>query len=151
MDSHSTADNTTVVGAGPSSAVNRKDLSHHQDDFSKSQSSSQPDKRAANDFVRTVDYTMEGRQFFVPVGHDGLIGALQKLDRELKDVSENFYLTYSASIERLLAVWKEQNPLQEKSDRLDREGGRSWYFRYHQPRWPAENLDQAWAVSRIPP
>ena len=96
MDSLSIADNTTVV-AGPSSAANRRDLSHHQDDFSKFQSS-QPDKRAANNFVRTVDYTLEGRQFFVPVGNDGLIGALQTLDRELQNVSWGFHLEYFISI-----------------------------------------------------
>lgn len=85
MDSLSIADNTTVV-AGPSSVVDRKDISHYQSDSSKSQPS-QHHKRAANDFVRAVDYTMENRQFFVPVGHDGLISALQKLDQELQNVS----------------------------------------------------------------
>lgn len=88
--SRSIADNTTVVG-GPSSVVNGKDLSHHQYDFLKSDpaessNSQRPEKRATNDFGRTVDYTMEDRQFFCPIGHDGLIGALQKLDRQLQNV-----------------------------------------------------------------
>jgi hypothetical protein len=94
MDTTSITDNTTVV-AGPSSTVNRKDLSHHQYDFLKpepekepsSNSIQGPEKKNRNDFGRAEDVTMANRQFFVTIGHDGLIGALQKLDRELQNVS----------------------------------------------------------------
>jgi hypothetical protein len=91
MDATSIADNTTIV-AGPSSIVNRKDLSHHQHDFMKpekatSSSTQGPDMKTTHDFGRTADFSMADRQFFVTIGHDGLIGALQKLDRELQNVS----------------------------------------------------------------
>ena len=93
MDATSIADNTTVV-AGPSSNVNPKDLSHHQYDFLKpektpSSSTQGPDKKTTNDFGKAADLTMANRQFFVTIGHDGLIGALQKLDRELQNVSNS--------------------------------------------------------------
>lgn len=89
MDTTSIAENTTVVG--PPSTVNRKDLSHHQNDFSKigpgaSSNSHVGIKRAANDFVRAPDFALEERQFFVPIVADGLIGALQKLDQQLQTV-----------------------------------------------------------------
>jgi hypothetical protein len=89
MDATSITDNTTVV-AGPSSAVNRKDLSHHQYDFVKpgtSSSTQAPDKQTQGEFGRASDFSLADRQFFVTIGHDGLIGALQKLDKELKNVS----------------------------------------------------------------
>jgi hypothetical protein len=44
-------------------------------------------KGKASTFV-TTDYTLEDRPFFVPIGQDGLVAALQKLDRELKEVSD---------------------------------------------------------------
>jgi hypothetical protein len=90
MDATSIADNTTVV-AGPSSAVNRKDLVHHQYDFLKpentSSSSAQgPEKKPQHDFGTAEGLAVADRQFFVTIGHDGLIGALQKLDTELQNV-----------------------------------------------------------------
>jgi len=91
MDATSIADNTTVV-AGPSSAVNRKDLVHHQYDFLKPENTSSfgaqgPEKKTQHDFGRTEELAVAERQFFVTIGHGGLIGALQRLDRELQDVS----------------------------------------------------------------
>ncbi len=38
-----------------------------------------------DDFI-TVDYTFEERPFFVPIGKDGILGALQKLDTQLRNV-----------------------------------------------------------------
>jgi regulator of protease activity HflC (stomatin/prohibitin superfamily) len=92
MDATSIADNTTVVG-GPSSTVNRKELSHHQYDFSKPSSNGVPENRAPNDFVRAPDFTMQDRQFFVTIAADGLIGALQKLDKQLKASGRNKILS----------------------------------------------------------
>jgi hypothetical protein len=90
MDATSIADNTTVV-AGPSSAVNRKDLVHHQYDFLKPENTSsfgaQAEKKPQHDFGRAEGLAVADRQFFVTIGHDGLISALQKLDRELQNVS----------------------------------------------------------------
>jgi len=43
------------------------------------------DKSRLNEFT-TVDYTIEERPFFIPIGKDGVIGALEKLDRQLREV-----------------------------------------------------------------
>ncbi len=45
---------------------------------------------SAANFATAVDYMEEERPFFVKIGKDGLIGALQKLDRQLRNVSEPF-------------------------------------------------------------
>lgn len=47
------------------------------------------DRKIGNDFVATVDYTVEERPFFVPIGKDGVIAALEKLDQQLLKVTEN--------------------------------------------------------------
>ena len=39
-----------------------------------------------NDFI-TLDYTIEERPFFIPIGSDGVIGALTKLDNQLQQVT----------------------------------------------------------------
>jgi hypothetical protein len=47
------------------------------------------DKKAklpVNDFVRAADYMLDEREFFVSIGKDGLIAALQKLDKQLENV-----------------------------------------------------------------
>lgn len=42
--------------------------------------------KSTNDFVATTDYTLEERSFFVPIGKNGLISALEKLDQQLIQV-----------------------------------------------------------------
>ena len=39
-----------------------------------------------NDFI-TLDYTIEERPFFIPIGPEGVIGALTKLDNQLQQVT----------------------------------------------------------------
>lgn len=101
MDTTSTADNTTVV-AGPSSAVNHKEHIYERSESTKQEkdipysTGLASEKPIPNDFVRAADYSMEDRQFFVIIGHDGLIGALQKLDAQLQQV--RLYLIHSAII-----------------------------------------------------
>jgi regulator of protease activity HflC (stomatin/prohibitin superfamily) len=41
----------------------------------------------------TVDYTVEERPFFVPIGKDGVIAALEKLDRQLQDAGRTRLLS----------------------------------------------------------
>ena len=38
-----------------------------------------------NDFI-TLDYAIEERPFFIPIGSEGVIGALSKLDNQLQQV-----------------------------------------------------------------
>lgn len=83
MDSRSVGDATTVVG-GPSSVAGGPEFFDHGKHGS---SSKKPVPRSAQPtFVQTVDYLEEERPFFVKIGKDGLIAALQKLDRQLKNV-----------------------------------------------------------------
>jgi hypothetical protein len=41
--------------------------------------------KSQNDFI-TLDYGIEERPFLIPIGSDGVIGALSKLDDQLKQV-----------------------------------------------------------------
>jgi hypothetical protein len=150
MDATSIADNTTVV-AGPSSNVNRKDLSHHQYDFLNPDNGlpTAPDRKVPNDFGKTDDVHLADRQFFVTIGPDGLIGALQKLDRQLQTVS-NLRINYMS--QRMLNICSLAEIIfyQRRHDyflisyfcieietrflvsyRLDRKGGCSRQIRYY--------------------
>jgi len=91
MDTLSLEENTTVVGGGLSVAnrADLKDRSHsHEEFFHKSNYSSGrlKGKDVVNNFVRPTDYLAEERPFFVVIGKAGVIAALEKLDRELRDV-----------------------------------------------------------------
>lgn len=74
-------DANTVVG--DTSYLKRADDTDH----------STKDKRLAhgksrsnhNDFI-TLDYTIDERPFFIPIGPDGVIEALNKLDKQLLQV-----------------------------------------------------------------
>jgi hypothetical protein len=84
MDTFSVEENTTVVG-GHSTDPN-------EDPFSKltypgtSANRKHKGKSALNDFVRATDYMTEERPFFVNIDKNGLIAALQKLDKQLQNV-----------------------------------------------------------------
>ncbi|CAL1698843.1 unnamed protein product [Somion occarium] len=93
MDARSVGDATTVVG-GPSS-VRGPDSNSYEN----GKSGNNPKKAAfsvppaSSTFVQTVDYLEEERPFFVKIGKDGLIAALQKLDRQLKNSGRNHILS----------------------------------------------------------
>lgn len=79
------ADGSTVVG----------DDSRDQQDFLKSKPKVNddllpnpllPKKRVGHPFVNSIETELEERPFFVRIGKDGLIAALQKLDRQLAEV-----------------------------------------------------------------
>lgn len=57
-------------------------------------SSSGP-SRVGKPFVNSIESGLEERPFFVRIGKDGLIAALQKLDQQLADVcvQKNSYIT----------------------------------------------------------
>jgi hypothetical protein len=76
----SIADHTTVVG-------DRDFGSKIERDFGSKNSQTPSPSKAAGGFLHTADYTLEERPFFVPIGKDGLIGALQRLDQQLIAVS----------------------------------------------------------------
>ncbi|EMD35680.1 hypothetical protein CERSUDRAFT_85643 [Gelatoporia subvermispora B] len=96
MDSSSVGDNTTVVGGG---SVAPKDLSldQHDDYLRKPSANGKPSHGlqpvAEGTFLRTEDYTLGNRPFFVNIGKDGLIAALQKLDTQLKNAGMTHILS----------------------------------------------------------
>lgn len=46
-------------------------------------------KDKVDDFVATMDYTLEERPFFIRIGKDGIVAALEKLDVQLLAVRES--------------------------------------------------------------
>ena len=50
------------------------------------ETSKEPRPPKQNNFVDNVDYALKERAFFVPIGKDGVIAALEKLDRQLTQV-----------------------------------------------------------------
>lgn len=78
----SIGDNTTVVGERDAFKRERKEYSKDRNYPSSGPSHAPADKA----FLHTVDYTLEERPFFVPIGKGGLIAALQRLDKQLIEV-----------------------------------------------------------------
>ena len=82
----SVGDATTVVDG--SASVPPHFNSHHG---AKAHFGDEPQKKprrefSSANFATAVDYMEEERPFFVKIGKDGLIAALQKLDRQLRNV-----------------------------------------------------------------
>ncbi|KAF5365772.1 hypothetical protein D9758_003153 [Tetrapyrgos nigripes] len=81
-------DSSTVVGdrtvVEDRDATFRNDFGPVKEDASHAGSKRASKERALNTFV-TTGHTLEDRPFFVPIGKDGLVAALQKLDKQLKD------------------------------------------------------------------
>ena len=115
-DSTSVGDNTTVVG-GPMSHMG--DPTYLSDTYPRKPSASGKGVHLAHHdmpprtFLETNEYMDTERPFFVTVGKDGLISALQKLDVQLRNVSGQNQTTRSATHSTeccRFAVW-ENTPL----------------------------------------
>lgn len=80
-------DNSTVVGEPP---YKRQDDAYgkHTPPPTRAQTSTQgfTGQEARLSEFTTVDYTIEERPFFIPIGKNGVIEALEKLDRQLVEV-----------------------------------------------------------------
>lgn len=78
--STSVTDTTTVFGD--------RDF-HSKEDFSKAHASPPlgKDKVPIHSFLADDDMAMGDRPFFIPIGKQGLIAALQQLDEQLNNVS----------------------------------------------------------------
>lgn len=87
MDSLSVADNTTVVDGSPSSAIGDADFMkktptpQSPNGAPNNRSTGKPTRRI---FIGGADHLDVNRHFFVKIGKDGLIAALNKLDQELQ-------------------------------------------------------------------
>ena len=81
------ADNTTVVG-GPLSTIGEDDQRDRSPSYTKGKGAVLPaNDLASKTFIGAVDYLETERPFFFRIGKDGLISALNKLDRQLQNVS----------------------------------------------------------------
>lgn len=91
MDILGALDGATVV-AGPASVANRKELLRERgDDFPAKPyfpiaNGTSKAKTVGHAFSTSLDYAIEDRPFFVPIGKDGVTAALQKLDKQLQQV-----------------------------------------------------------------
>ena len=93
----SVGDATTVVeghtaGASSYAHVNGK-LRYHSDEGSPQKKPHHHGGLSVGNFATAVDYMEEDRPFFVKIGKDGLIAALQKLDGQLRNVRRPVFLT----------------------------------------------------------
>lgn len=83
----------TTVGGSPSVAGPLKDRANDHADRDlpfKPHHSENGDRTVhavSGNFVKEADYLLGDRPFFVSIGKDGLIAALQKLDMQLRNVS----------------------------------------------------------------
>ncbi len=112
--SMSVADTTTIVGDRDTFrkeqelSLHPKDTSHAST-FGKRRAPSHPDS-TEDRFATTLDYMSEDRPFFVKIGKEGLIAALDKLDRQLVQVSMLLYLSYISTY-TVSIVWTHQSSL----------------------------------------
>jgi hypothetical protein len=89
MTSHF-GDASTVVGDAPYGGPYKRDETSAKDDYpvkpprSPIRQVNTGTPQARNAFTM-MDYTLEDRPFFVKIGKDGVIGALEKLDHQLQD------------------------------------------------------------------
>ncbi|EIW54804.1 band 7 domain-containing protein [Trametes versicolor FP-101664 SS1] len=84
----SLGDGTTVVDGHVSTVVSGNGKARFEEPFKPS-----AHKASAANFVSALDYMEEDRQFFVKIEKDGLIAALQKLDRQLKNAGRGHILS----------------------------------------------------------
>ncbi|KAF9475052.1 hypothetical protein BDN70DRAFT_884159 [Pholiota conissans] len=87
-------DNSTVIGDAAYKRPEERFSGKESPPPPKAQTSSQgfTGKTRMNDFT-TVDYTVEERPFFIPIGPDGVIAALEKLDRQLQEAGRTRLLS----------------------------------------------------------
>lgn len=78
-------DNTTVVGLGENHVTFNGNTPDRSLGKGKEKDTLIESNGKIDDFI-SVDYTFEERPFFVPIGKDGILGALEKLDRQLRNV-----------------------------------------------------------------
>ena len=105
---------TTIVedsfraGDGPTSNV--KEHSHKL-----ASSSIVKNKGRADEFVATMDYTLEDRPFFIRIGKNGVIAALERLDQQLVQVSSCYSLWIFTEAENFLLKAGRNKVLSTKS------------------------------------
>lgn len=126
-------DNSTVVG-DPSYKLQddtlTKEPSPHKPSTSRTGVTSKGRKH--NEFTSSTDYTLEERPFFVPITKDGVIVALNKLNKQLVEVCLIF-VNLHRILYSLFLGWHIITFIEEEPHDLDRRGGRSRSTWPHQP------------------
>lgn len=79
-------DANTVVG--DTSYLKRVDETSLNPKYKQRHGTDVKSRSVQNDFI-TSDYAIEERPFLIPIGSDGVIGALTKLDNQLQQVTYN--------------------------------------------------------------
>jgi hypothetical protein len=77
--------NTVVGDTSYLKRVDESSLNKHSDHSTKYNRGGSKSRSSPDDFI-TLDHAVEERPFFIPIGHDGVIGALNKLDNQLLQV-----------------------------------------------------------------
>jgi len=90
-------DGVTVI-AGPVSIANRKELlRERKDDFPAKPyppiTNGAAQARVVEKDFSKIDFAIEDRPFFVPIGKEGVTAALQKLDKQLQQVGASSHAT----------------------------------------------------------
>ncbi|THU99362.1 hypothetical protein K435DRAFT_719810 [Dendrothele bispora CBS 962.96] len=85
-------DSSTVYGDRSTVVNEEHDVTYRHKDESAHSPSKRAGKAKASGFV-TADYQLEDRPFFVPIGKDGLVAALQKLDKQLVESGRQHLLS----------------------------------------------------------
>ena len=91
----------TVVERSPSRHPHNAEMKHGAHDklrINEEPEFSKPTKGYSANFAAQVNYMEDERPFFVKIGKDGLIAALQKLDRQLRNVR-----TFRCSLQEMLS------------------------------------------------
>lgn len=83
-------ENTTVVGeafkAGDEPSFSSKENAAKATASGRLPSAGKGKEKADDFFATSMDYTLEERPFFIRIGKDGVIAALEKLDQQLVQV-----------------------------------------------------------------
>lgn len=174
MDGVSTVDGTTVINGPASASGSNKHDSYPEPTKSAIPARPDPHMPPPNaKLMHTADYLLADRPFFVSIGKDGLIAALQKLNRQLKEVRvrSTLAITVSDHIALLITGWVFFDPVEQGSlesfyqqfgfrilissrsetNRLDRQRNPSRSNRSHQPWWPSKVDYPTGTISWFPP
>lgn len=115
-------ENSTVVGDPHYKRLDVDDTTPLKGD--RAPSGSRTGKTPSTNAFTSVDYTIEERPFFIPIGKDGVIAALEKLDKQLQDVCPFYRLVLCVlcvrfSFGSLFLVWTDEVVVEEGTYGLD--------------------------------
>jgi hypothetical protein len=89
MDATSSDDNTTIIGGSTAYGKGQQNGADHPKGKHLDTIADTPAPRTQPRMAKFLhdSSNIEGRPFFIPIGKDGIIAAVQKLDTQLRNVS----------------------------------------------------------------